>query len=276
MRFDNSYADKAIKIAAGAAIILSTSAAGVYAHRNGYFEAADGFFEESCRPVLVKAGIFENYPRYILIGLDITAGREHELARDRAAISKLINETRLGDVVEVYLIHSKSESDQETVFEAAMPEDSGPMGGDFTRAKQKAIKDWEACWKETVIPAMTSGRKQQTDLFGFMRYVSGQKPEFMEHKHANLVLFTDGQHVGGGNGYNMEKRAPEVTELQKLKEQGLLPELSGVNVNFVGVTATHKVTNAHWRQLQTFWLEYVKEAGASKAIVTSDRKVRLL
>ena len=274
MRFDNSFVDKVIKVAAISAIIVSASAAGVYANRNGYFEIAGDFYEESVVPLLQRTELMEKYPRYILIGLDITAGRESELARDRAAIGKLINEARLGDVVEVYLIHSRAESNQDTVFETAMPEDSGPMGSAFTRAKQKALKEWEACWHDTVSPAMSAGRRQQTDLFGFMRYVSNQKPEFIEHKHANLVLFTDGQQVG--DGYNMEQNAPAVTELKKLKEKELLPELNGINIRFAGVTATHKVSNAHWRKLQTFWQEYAREAGASKAIVTSDRRIKLL
>lgn len=274
MRYANSYTEYAAKGAVVCAVIASTVAAGIYGHCNGYFEAAGNFYDQSVVPRLQTWDLMEKYPRYILVGLDITAGREHELAKDRAIISKLINETRLGDVVEVYLIHSRAESEQETVFEVTMPTEQGPMGSAFNRSKQKAIKDWEACWNGAVMPAMNSGKRQQTDLFGFMRYVSSQKPEFMEHKHANLILFTDGQQVG--DGYNMEQKAPETAELQKLKEKGLLPELNGVNVNFVGVTATHKVTNAHWRQLQTFWQEYAKEAGAVKVISTSERKVRLL
>ena len=67
-----------------------------------------------------------------------------------------------------------------------------------------------------------------------------------------------------------------MAELQKLKEKSLLPELNGVNIRFAGLTATHKVTNSHWRQLQTFWTEYAHEAGASKVAVTSDRRIRLL
>lgn len=254
-----------------ASIFVGSTALAVYGHQNGYLDVV----EEKVVPFLKQdsIGILDKDPRHIVIGLDITAGREGELDKDRAAIGRMIKETRLGDKVEVYLIHSRAESEQESVFSAEIPENSGPAGQDFVRAKQKAEKEWEACWDEKVVPQMDSGRKQQTDLFGFMRYVTSQKPEFQEHKHPNLVLFTDGQQVG--DGFNMEKRVPTSAQLKKLKEDELIPELNSINIRFAGVTPTHKVTNAHWRKLQAFWKDYSREAGAETVAVTSDRKIQL-
>lgn len=224
-------------------------------------------------PILQRAEILDKEPRYTIIGWDITAGRESELDKDRAAIAELVKNARLGDKLEVYLIHSRSESEQEAVFASEMPEDAGAAGQGLVRAKQRADKEWANCWNEKITHLLSSEKKQRTDLFGFMRFVTSQKPEFQEHKHPMLVLFTDGQQVG--DGFNMERHAPTSAQLKQLIGSDLMPELNGVNISFAGFTPTHNVTNAHWRKLQNFWKEYAKEAGAESISITSDRKIRI-
>lgn len=250
-------------------MLLATSALAFTSYRYGYLDE----FQGSVIPYLQKKNILEKDPRHIVIGLDITAGREGELEKDRAAIARMISETRLGDKVELYLIHSRSESDQEAAFTAEMPAEPGPAGQVLARAKQKAEKEWSDCWVNQIVPLMASGRKQSTDLLGFMRYVTRQKPEFQEHPHPMLVLFTDGMHVG--DGFNMEKSVPAPSQLSAFGKEDLIPDLKGISIRFAGVTPTHNVSNAHWRKIQAFWTDYAHVGGAENVIVTSDRNVRL-
>lgn len=253
-----------------ASIFIASTALAFYGYTNG---SLNGINDKMTS--YIPADVLREYtPRHIVIGLDITAGREEELMKDREAIGKIINDTRLGDKLEIYLVHSRAESEQESVFTAEMPIQPGPAGQNLKRAKQIADKDWASCWDGKIVPLMADiSRKQQTDLFGFMRYVTTQKPEFKMHKHANLILFTDGQQVG--DGYNLEKKIPANSALEQIKANGLLPDMKGISIRFAGVTATHKVTNAHWRQLQDFWKEYAYKAGATSVAVTSDRSIQL-
>lgn len=251
------------------ACMIALTALGIGAQKMGYVDFQE--LSDKAVPILEWAEIKDKDPRYIIVGLDITAGREGELEKDRAAIAELVKKTRSGDIIEVYLIHSRAESEQEAVFTAHIPENPGAAGQELVRAKQKADKEWSSCWDESVVSMMSSDKKQRTDLFGFMRFVTSQKPEFQGHKHPRLVLFTDGQQVG--DGFNMEKRVPTTAQLSKLRDDELLPELNGVSVKFAGFTPTHKVSNAHWRKLQNFWKEYLKEAGAESVAISSERKL---
>jgi len=251
-------------------VILASTALGLFGYQAGTFKGVT----DKVATYVPKDIAREYSPRYIVVGLDITAGREEELGKDRDAISSIIKSARLGDSIEVFLIHSRAESEQEAVFAVEMPTQPGPMEQGIKRAKLAAEKDWECSWNKRIVPLLAdTSRKQQTDLFGFMRYVTTQKPEFGAEKHSTLVLFTDGQQVG--DGYNLEKRVPATEELKQICEKGLIPSLKGIDVRFAGVTPTHKVTNAHWRKLQDFWKEYAREAGAEKVAVTSDRNIRL-
>ena len=253
-----------------ASIFIASTALAVYGYKNGSLNGIN----DKIAPYIPAEVMREYTPRYIVIGLDITAGREDELGKDREAIGKIISGARLGDKVEVFLIHSRAESEQESVFTAEMPTQTGPAGQGLKRAKQTADKEWAACWDERIVPLMAdASRKQQTDLFGFMRYVTTHKPDFTSHSHANLIIFSDGQHVG--TGYNFEKKVPAHADLDRIKSSGLLPDMKGISIRFAGMTPTHKVSNAHWRQLQDFWKEYSGKAGAATVAVTSDRSVQL-
>jgi hypothetical protein len=253
------------------AILITMTALAIGAQKMGYVDFQS--LSDKAVPLLEWAEIKDKDPQYTIIGLDITAGREGELDKDRAAIAELVKNARLGDRIEVYLIHSRAESEQDAVFTAHISENPGAAGQELVRAKQKADKEWSGCWEERVNSMLSSDKKQRTDLFGFMRFVTTQKPEFQAHKHPRLVLFTDGQQVG--DGFNMEKKPPTMAQLKKLKDDDLIPELNGINVRFAGFTPTHKISNAHWRKLQNFWKEYAKEAGAESVAITSERKVSL-
>jgi len=53
----------------------------------------------------------------------------------------------------------------------------------------------------------------------------------------------------------------EYLRIKTLKDDELLPDLSGVKVRFAGFIPTHMICNAHWRKLQSFLKGYAKEAG---------------
>jgi hypothetical protein len=219
--------------------------------------------------ILEQYEVVERGPIYTIIGLDVTAGRERELMKDRKAIGELIRIMRAGDHMVVYLIHSRAESEQEAVFSTKMPDNQGPMSQVLTRAKHSAESSWSSCWDKNVISVIHSDKKQQTDLFGFMRFVASQKPEFLEHKKAILLLFTDGQQVG--DGFNFEKSGPTNADLERAEKMGLIPELPGVSLVFAGVTPTHRISNEHWRKIQSFWKDYGYQSRARSTKVSSER-----
>lgn len=87
------------------------------------------------------------------------------------------------------------------------------------------------------------------------------------------MILTDGQQVG--DGFNMERRAPGKADLERAKENDLVADLNNVRVVFAGMTPTHRVSNAHWRKLKSFWKEYADEAGARSVSVSSERRLDL-
>jgi hypothetical protein len=216
-----------------------------------------------------ELGLFASDPRSIIVAADITAGREKELQKDFEAVQKLIDTARLGEKIEVYLIHSRAEASQEAIFKAEMPGDEGPMGMAFKRAQKKAKESFADSWNKGINAALGDSRLvQQTDLFGFFRFVS-QRTEFRKSKKPILIVFTDGQQVG--DGFNFERTIPIDRDLKRAKNAELMPDLTGVTVTMSGVTPTHNISNLHWRKLQSWWREYLKEAGAEVTAISSDR-----
>lgn len=224
----------------------------------------------------VVAGVAQKSPCNIVVGLDITSGREGELVKDKKAIEKMIRNLGPGDKLSVYLIHSRAESEQEEIFNAELPETIGPMGQVLQRAKASADKEWAVCWQDKIMSLVRSDEaklKQRTDLFGFLRFIAHQKSEFLGEKKAWIVLFTDGQHVG--DGFNMERRAPQDSDLDKAEQADFIPNLNNVRLAFVGVTPTHRISNDHWRQIQKFWKAYGNASGAKYTSVSSERSLQV-
>jgi len=209
--------------------------------------------------------------RYTIIAADITAGRENELGKDFDAIKKTVAKARLGDKIEIFLIHSRAESSQEAIFLAEMPEEPGPMGIALTRAQKAASQSFADCWNRSVKTLLGDKQiVQQTDLFGFLRFVS-QKQLFRKARKPVLILLTDAQQVG--DGFNFERNIPDEHDLRKARELDLIADLSGISVTMAGVTPTHNISNAHWRRLQSWWRSYLKEAGADVTTITSERSL---
>ncbi len=220
-----------------------------------------------------QAELVDQKPRVIIVGLDITAGREKELEKDRLAIDKLVANLKTGDEMSVYLIHSRAESEQEAVFSVKMSDQAGPAGQMLAREKKAAQDAWQSCWQANVLPLVQSDKAQRTDLFGFMRFVAAQKADSLSSPHAVLILFTDGQQVG--DGFNMEKKAPLSGDLKTAARNDFIPDLHGARLIFVGVTPTHGIDNAHWRKIQSFWKEYGEKASAGNVSVSSERTIAL-
>lgn len=245
---------------------ISIAALAIGAHSLGYINWYQ--VAETAVPYLQQAEILEKDPTYIIIGVDITAGREAELESDFNAILAMLRNMGPGDRVDIILIHGKSESAQDAVYSCKLPKNPGPAGQLLKRAKQNVGKDFDAAWKTNVFSPLASKKKGQTDLFGFMRLIA-KKEEFMGQKNAWLILFTDGLHVG--DGMNMEKKIPALSQLARLKKDELLPELHRIHVRLLGMTATHNISNNHYREVKKFWHEYCKEAGVESVEITSER-----
>src|SRR5271157_2074988 len=150
------------------------------------------------RTAAEEAGILDAKARYIIVGVDITEGREKELPKDFHAVQDLLAQSNSGDRIEVYLIYSRSESEQEAIFSTQMPEDPGPMGLTLKRAQKTAQRFLSDQWEKNIDRFSKSSQfVQQTDLFGFFRFVSN-KPAFRKSDRPILIVYTDGQQVGDG------------------------------------------------------------------------------
>jgi hypothetical protein len=257
----------AISIAVGG-IVLASAVTLAGLHYTGVVDATP--MVKTAQKIGEDFKLVERAPRYTLVGIDVTSGREQELEKDREAVAKLIEVMVTGDRVEVYLIHGQAESAQQRVFQAGMPEAEGPVGQALARERQKAIREWQECWESKVIAATRSTQSNRTDLFGFCRF-AGSKQGFRSHKAPSLVLLTDAQQVG--DGLNMERKIPTEGDLERLKQQHMLPSLTGIRVVMAGVTPTHSISNAHWRGLRSFWEEYLKTSGAASVEFSSERNL---
>jgi hypothetical protein len=253
-------------------LLVAASATAIITHYTGVVDYVN-LYQSKMVPMLQQAEILEKDGRHFVIGLDITAGREGELEKDREAIGAIIRDARIKDHFEVYLIHSRAESEQEAILNIKMPASPGPAGHALVQAKRKADEAWQQCWSRVNALRKNKEKQQQTDLVGFFRYCIYQKPDFAGSKYPCLILFTDGQQTG--DGYNFEKHAPTDADLIRMVKEGFMPDMSNIAVWFSGVTPTHGITNSHWRKIQTFWSTFAKSAGARSVAVSSDRILRL-
>jgi hypothetical protein len=256
-----------ITIAVGGMLLASVvTVAGL--HYTGKIDATPAL--KSVQKLGEEFKLVERAPRYTIVGIDVTRGREEELTKDRDAVAKLVEGMVAGDRLECYLIDGHAESAQQRVFQAAMPEAEGPVGQVLAREKKKAVVQWQECWDAQVAGGAGSPQTNRTDLFGFLRFASA-KEAFAAHKDPRLVLLTDAQQVG--DGVNMERRVPTEDDLTRLEQEKLLPRLTGIRVVMAGVTPTHGISNAHWRGLRRFWSAFLKECGAASAEFSSERNL---
>ena len=76
-----------------------------------------------------------------------------------------------------------------------------------------------------------------------------------------------------GRGLNFEKPIGDPKQiLERLKREGMLPELRGVEVSALGVD-TRGIEESHWRRVRTFWTEFFKAAGADLKAYNPTRRL---
>jgi hypothetical protein len=149
------------------------------------------------------------------------------------------------------------------ILDRTAPTDVGRFGERLSSWRLQTFKEWEIK-KKTLKPI-----EKGTDIFGFFARVSvifANDP----NETKRLVVLSDMRQVG--RGYNFERIIDDpVSRVKKINQEGLIPDLSGVQVWVLGAH-TAGMDERLWRKLREFWTQYLKKAGAELKAFSPDRR----
>jgi hypothetical protein len=151
-----------------------------------------------------------------------------------------------------------------TIFDDAVPLESGRFGQRLEEWRLHAIKKWRVR-KESLTPS-----ENGSDIFGFLSRAALVFADDPNGKK-RLIVLSDMRHFG--QGYNFENmNGLAKARIDELDAQGLVPKLQGVKVWILGAH-TNGLSPAHWMKLKDFWTEYLKRSGAELMIFSPSRRV---
>jgi len=209
----------------------------------------------------VAAAVFAEERHATVVILDLsTSMASEEFARDvqavEGAIERLPADTRL-----VVLGVTEASFSTPPLFVQTSPKNAGRFGEYLSAWRGKAIREWR------LVAERLQPSAKGSDILGALARAS---TEFAELPQASktLILLSDMRQVG--QGVNLEKRpAPSVSSLE---QGGLINRLPDVQVWMLGVH-TEGIDVGHWRELQAFWCQYFRKAGAEVKAFSPNRRV---
>ena len=188
--------------------------------------------------------------RQFIVGIDLTKGREEQARNDSLCIvNQILPILDVEDKIDVYVIHGRSEAQPLHILSSTMPSDKGSYEQGWKRAKEDAESLFKANWQDAVSHMQDQALSLRTDIFGFLQLCSSHR---VPSRETMIILLSDMQQVG--DGMNFEKEIPDSSTVRLCREGGLVSDLHGCKMYVLGCTATHGISNQHYRAIRTWWV----------------------
>jgi hypothetical protein len=148
------------------------------------------------------------------------------------------------------------------ILDWTVPTEIGRFGERLSSARLQVLKELEI--KTQILTPTEKG----SDLFGFFARASLiLKDGTIGTKR--LIVLSDMRQVG--RGYNFERHIDDPASLvKKVQQEGLIPDLTGVQVWMLGVH-TAGIDERQWRRLYDFWNLYNEKSGSELKTFSPDR-----
>ena len=201
-------------------------------------------------------------PLNLVAAIDLTAsvggasGLDHktELERDVASVGKLLVTVPAGSRVTVIGITDRSFAQPYVLLSARVDDNEGYFKERIRNAHQQLLTAWQKR-SESLVENF-----KQTDLLGAL--VMSSQVFIPKEGHRNvLMIFSDMRHETRGINFARLSLVPVQPTLDKVRRDGLLADLNGIDVYVLGVDAAGKSVG-YWNSLRDFWLAYFGKAGA--------------
>jgi hypothetical protein len=200
-----------------------------------------------------------------IIGIDLTTstGVHEEFKENLKKAGKIIVNTSAAGTRTVVIGISEQSFGAPVILDRTAPVDVGRFSERLNSWRLQTLKDWEAK-KKTLKPT-----EEGSDIFGFFARASlifADDPNGTKR----LVVLSDMRQVG--RGYNFERPIDDpVSVVKKVEQEGLIPDLGGVQVWILGAH-TAGMDERLWHRLKDFWTEYNKKSGADLKAFSPSRR----
>lgn len=192
----------------------------------------------------------------------VTPGEEFE--GNLRVVEAVIRHLPTGGVRFTVLAVDEASFGRGPLFSATSPAEAGRFGEYLDDWRSRTLRSWAK--RAVGLKPIARG----SDVIGAL---SRATIEFEEAPGAKrrLLILSDMRQVG--LGLNFEKPIGDPKQiLERLKREGMLPELRGVEVSALGVD-TRGIEESHWRRVRTFWTEFFKAAGADLKAYNPTRRL---
>ncbi len=222
-----------------------------------------------------KLGLSTTLKAHIDVGVDVSAADhlEEHLALDSAFVAELLKRLSPRMLVHIYSIHAAAQW-QEPILRLRTPERRGTAGAIIDSARQDALAELSRVWPGMLTEARKQGYQYESDIVGMLR-VLAEHIRDQEAKRRAIIILSDMQDVRKER-WNFEKRAPSRSLLEDWKRDGLVPDLSGVEVFVFRFWPAHGIDPAHYERIRRFWLGFFKLAGADVRAFRPQREIDLV
>lgn len=189
-------------------------------------------------------------PVHYQVATDLTKGREGQASSDSLFIEHLFDKLTLSDEIEIYAMHSYTEAQVIEVVQYKMPDSRGPFGRVLARARDEVRQIFRTNWRKAVGQVVGTELAEKTDAFGFFRIAAANRSTTLDNV---LFALSDMQQVGDGCNFEME--VPNHNTVKLCQRKNLVPDLSDFRLYVSGCTATHGISNGHYRALERWWVD---------------------
>ena len=196
----------------------------------------------------------ERKPTTYLAALDLTGSTARDRLENEKAIINMIDGLGAGDTFQLLLITEATWASPEFVMDDEMPSRVGYFKEQIKRWKAKLIREFKA-----KIGKLPNSRPASSILDGM--YLFGQLLSEQNAEKKVLVILSDLR----SNSEELSVKeiiANPKKALIKVRDEGLIPDLKGVEVHVMGVSGSCMPVK-QWRKLAGFWKSFFAASGCT-------------
>ncbi|RLI68592.1 hypothetical protein DRO91_08830 [Candidatus Heimdallarchaeota archaeon] len=198
-----------------------------------------------------------------LIGFDTTGSTDYDRLQNERAVIKIISTLKPCDEIRVVNITEATFSNPEYLLDEQMPLRAGVFDREIRRKQARIASKFRQGISKVPKERPATSLIEGMTLLGYLIQERAGKKKV-------LIIISDmKQFKNNINPQTLAENGDRI--LQKLKSEGLIPDLSGVDVYVMGAS-TAGLDARTWLGIKRFWTNYFKAANANLKCYTIQRQ----
>lgn len=190
-------------------------------------------------------------------------GEIRDFEKNVKAIEDLILSLHPGDDLKVIGITECSFQKPYLLMDVVLSADRGAFDQNLKRQRLAILNEWDGIKKNLKPDA------KETDIIGAIFLASALMKSSMQDN--NIIVLSDMRHINK----DLDLESPKVIDfnaaIDRIKNQGLIPQLNGLKVLCAGVTPGGS-SPQYYQSLKKFWQVFFRDAGVKELIFTMERR----